>query len=421
MATIAMPRVPDELEERIERSVIFPDGSIQNPYPGYAELRAIAPVYRTRSGIWLVTGYKPYTEIARDKRVSRADAARTEMGDIDALPEDLRPAIRAFAGMIINQDDPGHFRVRKIVRHAFLPDYAKAWIPQVKSIARQVVGAAAEMEEFDFLTEVGYRLPEIVMTDLIGVPHTDRHLFAGWSHDIVSFSRVTGGRAPDIDRVRQAMKNFHGYTVKIVQERRARGDMDGEDMLSVLLRAEDEGDRLGNDELIGSMMALIQASHETTANLVGNAMYHLLDKPHLMAELRGDRSLIPAAVEEFLRYESSSHSLLPRAATQDIEISGVTIPAGGRISLLTAAANRDPEVFENPDEVSFHRGPRERHVAFGGGPHSCLGQNLARIEAVAMLEEIVETLSGHELKEQPRFASGRGRALESLRIGRAQK
>jgi cytochrome P450 len=420
MATMThSPRVPDELEERIERAVIYPDGSAQNPYADYARLRAIAPVYQVRTGTWVITGYKEYTQLVRDKRISRAAAARTEMGDITKQPEELHEALSGFAAMLINQDDPGHLRIRKLIRNVFLPANAQSWLPRTRAIAKDAVDQVMGLERFDFLEHVAYVLPETVMTDLTGIPHTDRHLWADWSRQIVRFSRATGDRAPDLARTQQAMKSIYDFMAALVDNRRAANTLDGDDIVSVLMRAEEDGDKLSRNELVGAIVMLAQAAHETVANLTGNAMFHLLQRPHLLKALHDNPALIAPAIEEMLRFESSSHNLLPRMATEDIEIGDVTIRAGEKVMFLTAAANRDPAAFSDPDEMRFDRPETERQIGFGGGPHSCLGQNLARIELTAIFEQIAERLWNYEIKEPARFITGRARGLEQLVIGPA--
>lgn len=408
--------VPAELEDEIRRYAIQPDGSGQCPFPAYARLRELAPIHRTPDGIWLVTGYKPYLDLMRDPRISRQEAAKAEMGNPADAPEHIREAIAAFPNMLINQDGENHLRLRRLISKVFLPGQVESWRPLIEKTAREVVDRALTLDEYDFVTEVGYPLPERVMTDLIGVPQSDRAIWSGWSRDISKFSRARGGQAADLAGVQSAMASFYGYMCDLVRERQKSPKVDGSDILSIMIRAEEEGDRLSEVELVSSMVTLTQAAHETTANLVPNGVTALLLQRELYEQLVADPTLVEKAVEEMLRTHSSSPATLPRVALEDIEYKGVTIPKGERISFLTNAANRDPASFEAPDDFNPLRPGLSRHLAFGAGAHNCLGQHLARIEAVTLVREVVTRIPNLRLMEVPRYGNGRARHLERMLV-----
>lgn len=409
--------IPAELEDQIHRFAIQPDGSGQCPYDAYARLRELEPIHRTPDGIWVVTGYKAYVDLLRDPRISRWEAARQEMGDPAQAPAEVREAVAAFPYMLINRDGDDHQRMRKLISRVFLPGQVESWRPRIEEIAREVVDRALTLDTYDFVQEVGYALPERVMTDLIGVPDSDRAIWSGWSRDITRFSRARGGEAADLVPVQQAMANFYNYMRDHVRARRVAGTREGRnDILDILIRAEDEGDKLSEVELVASMVTLTQAAHETTANLVPNGMAVLLAERALYERLVADPGLVEKAVEEMLRTASPSPAALPRMATVDIAYGGVTIPKGARISFMHSAVNRDPAVFDDPDRFDPERERLSRHVAFGAGAHNCLGQYLGRIEAVTLVREVVTRIHGLTMVEQPRYVTGRARHLERLMV-----
>ncbi|MFZ4602686.1 MAG: cytochrome P450 [Caulobacterales bacterium] len=405
------------LADEIRRYVLEHDGSAQCPYAAYAELRRAAPVYRAPQGIWIVTDYETYNTLLRDRRISRSVAAKTEMGVAppDATPDE-KAALDSFPHMMINQDGEDHQRVRRLIRGAFLPAYVESWRPRIEEVAREVVDDALKLGAFDFVEHVGYPLPERIMTDLIGVPDGHRSIWAGWSRAITRFSRAEGDRAPDITAVRAAMTNFYVYMRDLVLKRRTEGDYSGEDMLSVLIRAEEEGDRLSDTELVATMITLTMAAHETTANLISNGIATILKDRSHFEKLEANLDLVPQAVEEMLRTDSPSPAVLPRVATDDIQVKGVTIPKGERIVFLTSAINRDPAVFDNPDTFDMMRPDIARHLAFGSGPHICIGQHLARLESITMFREVLTRMPNLRLTEEPRFSAGRARHLEKLMV-----
>lgn len=408
--------IPADLEDQIHRYVIQPDGSGQCPFAAYARLREMDPIHRTPDGVWVVTSYKAYIDLLRDPRISRWEAARHEMGDPEQVPPHVREAVAAFPYMLINRDGADHQRMRRLISKVFLPGRVESWRPRIEQIAREVIDRALTLDTYDFVSEVGYALPEQVMTDLIGVPDSDRAIWAGWSRAITRFSRAKGGSAADIQSVQEAMANFYGYMREHVRARQASGAAEGTDILSILIRAEEEGDKLNDVELIASMVTLTQAAHETTANLIPNGVAALLQQRALYEQLVADPSLVENAVEEMLRTHSSSAAALPRVATADVEYLGVTIPKGERIIFLTNAANRDPAAFEEPDSFDPKRPGLARHIGFGAGPHICLGQHLARIEAGTLLREIVTRMPDLQLLETPRYFAGRARHLERMLV-----
>ncbi|MEW6597697.1 MAG: cytochrome P450 [Pseudomonadota bacterium] len=399
--------------------MLQPDGSGQCPYSAYAELRSADPIHRTPDGVWIVSQYDAYTTLLRDPRISRHQAALKETGDTAGAREDIKEAVAAFPYMILNQDGEGHMRLRRFLRNVFLPSFVEAWRPRIEAVAKDVVDHALTLDTFDFVQEIGYPIPERIMSDLVGIPDSHRAIWAGWSKAMTRFSRAKGNNAPDVAVVQDAMGKFHDYMKNFIAERKAAGTIDGDDMLSVLVRAREEKDFLTDEELVSNMVALTQAAHETTANLMSNTMSILLQDTALMERVRADLDLLPRVVDETLRTESPSVSVLPRTPLEDIDYDGVIIPKGDRIIFLTAAANRDPARFDRPEEFDIDRENLDRHVGFGAGPHICIGQHLGRLEVVTALREILPRMPNLKLIEKPVFVTGRARHLERLMVRNA--
>ncbi len=387
---------------------------VQDPYPLYEWLRAESPVAKCH-GLNLVTRYEDVRLLYRDRRLSRHQAAvaesRAHFPEGDAQLEEVR---LANVSMLINQDDPDHARIRRILEHAFRPASVVSWRPRIESIANALVDAVADTDEFDLLARLAYPLPEAVICELMGVPLADHVLWKQWIDTVVGSARTHDPTPEHARAVADANLGFFEYFRDLVRSRRRKM---GDDLVSVLIRAEDAGDRLNEVELLGTLQMLIAAGHETTANLLGNGMWHLLSHRDQYDALRADPSLVPSAVEEMLRFETPAHWSLPRIATEDVSVGDQVISSGSMLMLVINSANRDSEAFDRPDEFDIHRA-ENRHLSFAAGPHYCLGAMLARQEAQAMVEAIVTRLAPLELVETPRFRTTFVRALESLKVRR---
>jgi len=409
---------PDsELAFTLERYLTHPE-TRQDPYPTYAELRARAPVYRSRTGLWLVTGYDAVITLLRDPRLSRWQSARTEYQLRPTSDDELRRAIAAQTDSLINLDEPGHTRIRRLVREVFLPASIERLRGMIEETARTLVARVASRAEFDLLKEVAYPLPEIIICELLQVPHKDHALWSHWTEIITNINYAVGeseeGRIAAIER---AFLEYYRYVKELVANRRANM---GNDLVSALIRAGDTGDKLNEDELVGTIQLLIGAGHETTASFIANSTYCLLQDPTLYATLRKQPDRIPKVLDEFLRMVGTAHTTNPRMAIEDIEIAGVTIRKGERLLLYVSAANRDPAMFDDPERLDIDRPNMDRHVGFGAGAHFCLGRQLAQLEGGIMLREIVTGLPDLQLAEPVVWNSHVStRSPQSLRVRRA--
>jgi len=397
----------------------------ENPHALLAEVRSIAPIYKAGTGQWVVTGHRESAILLRDPRLSRWEAARQELyADDQDSPEErellendaeLRHAIDSVGLMMILRDEPDHSRLRGLIRHVFLPSSIEGWRRRAEEVTKSVVDSVMDRETFDFKSELAYRVPEIIICEMTGVPHADHALWSQWSRDSVASMRVPKPRGETLRKAQEARRSFYLYFKDLIARR--RGNL-GNDLVSILLRAEEEGDKLSEDEVIATMAMLITAGHETTGNLATNGMLLLLDNPDRYKELHENPQLIPSAVNEFLRLDGPSAIAAPRVALEDFAFEGVTFRKGDPVVFLRIAANRDPSVFPNPNAIDFHRPNLALHQAFGLGIHVCLGRQLALLELEIIFAEVVRRLPNLELVERPRYALTAPRGLESLKVRR---
>jgi cytochrome P450 len=352
----------------VERATIdlLSDEFHEDPYPMYARLRAEAPVFQEpRFGGYLLTRFADVSSALRDHETF---SSASGVGPRPTPGNNLT---------IVTSDPPRHTQMRALVNRAFTPRRVAELRPRIEAIARDLLDSLPGTE-FDLVHQVSYPLPMIVIAELLGIPAEDRERFKRWSDALVgTFDRDPASFAAD------GAEMFAYFFAAYAERRTAPRD----DLLSALVEAEIEGDRLNDIELLSFAIILLVAGNETTTNLVGNLVNILAGRPDLWAALRADRSLVGPAIEETLRYDSPVQ-LLGRAATRDVEIHGVTIPAGARVLVGFASANRDPEEFAGPDIFRLDRN-LSRHVAFGHGIHYCLGAPLARTEAEIVLNALL--------------------------------
>ncbi|MHA6626228.1 cytochrome P450 family protein [Pseudonocardia sichuanensis] len=341
------------------------DGAFwRDPYPAYAALRADEPVrevQRPDGTVWLISRYADVRAALADPRLSK-DWRYT-------LPPEQRASMPATPiPMMILMDPPEHTRLRKLVSRSFTLRRMEELRPRVEEIAGELLDALPPAGRVDLMAEYAFLLPVFVICELLGVPKEDRDEFASWSRTMVDESAQGDAQA--------ASAAMHSYLGNLVEAKRARPDGG---LLSALVEVAEDGDRLSQEELVAMGMMLLIAGHETTVNLIGNGVLALLTHPGQRALLQERPDLLPAAVEEFLRWDSPVHSAPVRFAAEDVEYSGVTIPAGAVVTLSLAAANRDAGRFDDAEELRVDR-DAGGHVAFGHGLHHCLGAQLARIE-----------------------------------------
>jgi cytochrome P450 len=386
-----------------------------NPYPTYHRLRERDPIHPLPAlNLWFLTRYADVQTVLRDTRFSSESSADDPnlFRNLRESGGELGPLARTMLHWMPLRDPPHHTRLRHLVNKAFTPRQIEAMRPRIASIVDRLLEPMLEVGRMDFVRDFAHPLPVIVIAEMLGVPVADQAELKQWSDDMALAldPLQVGARRAEGDRAALAMR---GLFERVAEERR-RAPRD--DLLSALLAAEEQGDRLSMDELLATCVLLLFAGNETTTNLLGNGLLALLRNPDQLALLQEDPSLVRAAVEELLRYDSPLQ-FAARLVKQDVEIDGRTLVAGQRAVLLLGSANHDPAEFSDPDRLDIRRHD-QRHVAFGFGMHFCLGAGLARAEAQIALDTLARRLPGLRLAADPpvRRPSIALRGLSSLPV-----
>ncbi|MFC8712949.1 cytochrome P450 [Streptomyces sp. NPDC057197] len=361
----------------------------RDPYPVYAWLRERGPVHRIRmpeggAEAWLVVGYEAGRAALADPRLSKNWA--------NASP--VLPLRSASSGPhMLGMDPPDHTRLRRLVAREFTPRRVAGLAPRIQRTADRLLDAmlAAPGGRVDLVEALSFPLPITVICDLLGVPDLDREAFRAWSNDAIG--------ATGLDRRRTATEAMARYIEDLVDGKRRRP---GDDLMSALIHgADDNGDVLAHEELVGMAWLLLVAGHETTVNLISNGVLALLTHPGQLAALRADPTRLDAAIEEMLRYDGPVETPTYRFTTAPVTIGGTEIPGGGELVLVALAdADRDPRRFPEPDRFDISRDARG-HVAFGHGIHHCLGAPLARLEARIAFRALLDRCPGLALDIHP--------------------
>ncbi|HEY9390021.1 MAG TPA: cytochrome P450 [Mycobacteriales bacterium] len=361
-----------------------------DPYPLYARLRAAGPV---RIGDLPVVVMSRFAECQALLRDPHASVDRRGSG----LDRAYRDAVAQVHGETWTEptpsflflDPPDHTRLRRLVSAAFTPGVVARLEPRIRDLVDDLLDAAAEQGRFDVVTDLAYPLPVTVICQLLGVPIEDEPRFRRWSsllaRSLDPVFAFSGGPDPTITDQIQAGNDIRRYFAELVETRRSTP---GDDLLSALIAVEQAGDQLSEEELISTCVLLLVAGHETTVNLIGNGMLALLREPHWLATLAQHPELGGSVVEEVLRYDPPVQ-LVGRVARADTEVAGTPLRRGELGMLLIGAAHRDPEAFTEPDRFDPTRSDM-RHIAFGFGPHFCLGAPLARLEGRLALTRMAQ-------------------------------
>ena len=389
-------------------------GFIADPYREYAELRHLAPVvYDEATDHWLISRYRDVDALLRDRRFGRTylHMATHEEMDRPAPPDWHAPFWHLINAGILDMEPPDHTRVRKLVSKAFTPRFVEALRPRVQSIFDGLLDEVTGVGEFDMLPTLAEPLPVTVIAEMLGVPSADHHLLRPWSADIVKMYELQPSKTGQQDAVRASVE-FSDYLRGLARERRRRP---GEDLISGLVHVIEQGEMLTEDELVGTCVLLLNAGHEATVNSTLLGWWALFRHPDRLKELRADPSLLPTAIEELLRFQTPL-PMFERWVLEPFELHGVAIPQGAELGLLFDSANRDPEVFEDPDELRLDRRPNP-HLTFGAGIHFCLGAPLGRMELQISFGALLERFPDLQLVEKPAFRPNYIiRGLEGLRV-----
>jgi len=369
---------------------------LPDPYPVLAGLREASPFTEAGGALVVVGRHADCSAILRGPRSS------SERNNSLLAPPEVR-AQRAPS--FLSLDPPDHTRLRRLVSKAFTPRAIARLEPRIREVTDQLLTAAVKGDgkvgggeagerQLEVVSQLAYPLPVRIISELLGVPPGDHARFAGWSASLAHSLQpqfIAADPAP-ARAAQQARLEFADYFRELIAGRRRRP---GDDLLSELIRAEDDGQVLSEPELIATCVLLLVAGHETTVGLISNAILALLRHPDQLAALRADPGLAAGAVEETMRYDAPVQ-LTGRVARGGMQVGPVSAPDGALLLLLLAATGRDPRVFADPDSFDIRR-PAGNHLAFAAGPHFCLGAPLARLEAAIALRAFVTRVAGPQL------------------------
>ena len=354
-----------------------------NPYEVYERLRSKNPIHRMRLiNAWALTEYDDAMALLQDHRRFSSGENKLEY---------------AHYRTMLDLDPPDHTRLRSLVSKAFTPRSVALLGPRIEEIVEELLDDLADKDSFDLISDFAFPFPVIVIAEMLGIPAEDRDKFNVWSNDIaLAVEPILSGE--EIVRVERASDEIIEYFEGIIEQRRRQPR---DDMLSALLAAEEEGDRLTHDELLGTLMLLLLAGNETTRSLIGNGMLALLKNPDQLQRLRENPDLLESAIDEMLRYDSPVQFII-RVVMEDVEFKGKRFRAGQKVLLLVGASNRDPTVFTDPGALDIGR-QEKSHLSFGRGIHYCLGSPLALLEARVAFANLIERFSSIELVTEPDF------------------
>jgi len=373
----------------------------KNPYPVYAHFRHHDPIHWGVAavpylpGCWYFTCYTDIVAALKDNRLGREIRRALPAARFQSLPEAAKPFARLSSQWMVFRDPPDHTRLRILINKAFTPNTVEKMRSRIQDIALELIENARPAGKMDLIEEYAFLLPATVIAEILGVPAKYRQKFREWSAVIASAIDVRQTTEVTV-RASQVTQEITEFLKSLVEERRHRPQ---DDMISALIDAEQNGDRLSEGEIIATCLLLIVAGHETTMNLIGSGMYALLRNPDQLEKLRQNPTLSTSAIEELLRYDSPVQMTF-RYAMEDLEIDGHRIHQGEMVGFILGAANRDPEQFPDPDRLDIMR-VNNHQAAFGVGIHYCVGAPLARLEGQIAISTLLEQFHHLHLAAQP--------------------
>lgn len=371
----------------VEFNPLLPEFRI-DPHPFYHQLRTFDPVHWSAFlGFWVLTRYVDCVAVLRDAK--RFSANPRDIANYDMLMQTVgadRPLVKMQQNWMLLLNPPDHTRLRTLVTKAFTPRVVENMRPRIQELVDELLDQVQGKGQMDVIADLAYPLPVIVVAGMLGVPVEDRDKFKVWTRDLArTLDPIV---SPEVlDAGDAATLAFVDYFKDLVEKRRKDPR---DDVLSALIAAEEQGDRLSEDELLATAVLLLGAGHETTMNLIGNGLLALLRNPEQLAKLKAEPALIQSAVEEFLRYDGPVQ-MTARTALEPVEVGGKTIEKGQQAIIVLAAANRDPEPFADPDRLDITRKDNP-HIAFSHGIHYCVGAPLARAEAQIVFSSLLRRM-----------------------------
>ena len=377
---------------------MFDSDFIRNPYRIYSQLRTVAPLLWTdkfRSGAWVVSRYADVLAGLHDVRLSSRRSHNLTAG----LPSEVRAEFTTFneifSRWMLFLDPPEHSRLRKLLNKEFTPNMIQRLRPRIQQVVDSLLDRVAGKSEMEFMTEFANPLPVRVIAEMLGIPGEDQSDFQVWSDDLATFFGNPTGTVEMARRAQNSLVNLTECFRALLPERR---ENKGDDLVSLLLRVEEEGEVLSGEELLAQCTLLLVAGHETTRNLLGNGMLALLQHPEQFAKLKENPSLINSAVREFLRFDSPVQ-FSGRAATDDFAWHDREIKKGQTVLLLLGSANHDPEKFSEPERLDISR-DEGMPLSFGHGIHFCIGAALANAEAEIAFSTLLQRTSRLTMLEE---------------------
>jgi cytochrome P450 len=363
-----------------------------DPYPLYAELRDLAPVYRSESGMWFASSYEGAATVLRSPAFGQGEGARM-------ISQDPRygdsAVLQALGQMITFIDPPDHTRLRRLVSRVFSPRVIDRLRDYVTQVVDDLLEPMVRDGGGDLVTGFADHIPVTVVCHLLGVPSSDHQQCRAWSEE-VGLSVEPGVSDEQLKRADRAQLEYDAYFRSLAAEKRAHP---ADDVMTLLTQAEDEGEKLSEQELVSMATEIIGAGSETTRNLIGSGILALLRNPDELSQLRADPDLIRSAVEEILRYEAPVQTAVPRFVLHDVELEGIRLPEGAMIGAVIGAANRDPKRFEEPDRLDLDR-PDNQPLTFAPGIHHCLGASVARLEGQLAIGTVARRFLTIELLDE---------------------
>jgi cytochrome P450 len=399
------------------RKVVFTDEILQDPYPTYARLHAEGPLHYLDIGgkwaVWSILSHAECSSIAKDPRCSAKRARQMLLPLPLSRQSEFSELARMFSLWLIFMDPPEHTRLRKLLNKGFSPAAIEGLRLQIQTIVDRMLEPLQHGSEVELMREFANPLPVRIISEMLGIPQELHDTFVNWSRAVAAFR---GNPKPTVEQARAAQDALVALTdffrETVAERRRNKGN----DLISLLIDIEEEGEVLTEEELYAQCIALLFAGHETTRNLIGNGIYTLLRHPEEAAELREKPEIIRTAIEEILRYEGPVQ-FTARVLKEDIEVCGQRIPKKWSLLCMLGAANRDPKQFKEPDRLNLKR-LNNQHLAFGAGPHFCIGNQLARLEGQIAILSLLQRFPEMKLTgPRPEWASTFGfRGLKGLPV-----
>lgn len=372
-----------------ERKILFTNEIVQDPYPTYTRLLEQGPIHYVevagKWAVWSVFSHAECSSVAKDPRCSAKRAQQMLLPLPLSRQSEFKELARMLSLWLIFMDPPEHSRLRKLLNKGFSQAALEGLRAQMEEIVNRMLEPLERSSEVELMSEFANPMPVRVISEMMGVPEALHGTFVEWSRAIAAFRGNPNRTVEEAQAAQDALIAMTEFFRKAVADRRRNK---GTDLISLLIDIEEEGDALTEEELYAQCIALLFAGHETTRNLIGNGMYTLLQHPRETAELRDNPELIRSAVEEFLRYESPVQ-FTARVLKEEMEVCGQRIPQGWTVLCMLGAANRDPKQFKEPNQLNLKR-LNNQHLAFGAGPHFCIGNQLARLEGQVAVMNLVK-------------------------------